>query len=31
MFALEQLDSIATILRETWLYFYAYIRREAVL
>ena len=31
IFALGQLDSIATILPEPWLYIYAYIRREAVL
>ena len=31
IFALGQLDSIATILPEPWLFIYAYIRREAVL
>ena len=31
IFALGQLDSIATILPEPWLYIYANIRREAVL
>ena len=31
IFALGQLDRIATILPETWLYFCAYIRREAAL
>ena len=31
IFALGQLDSIATILPEPWPYIYAYIRREAVL
>ena len=31
IFALGQLDSIATILPEPWLFIYAYIRREAVI
>ena len=31
IFALGQLDSIATILPEPWLFIYAYVRREAVL
>ena len=31
IFSLGQLDSIATILPEPWLFIYAYIRREAVL
>ena len=31
IFALGQLDSIATILPEPWLFIYAYVRREAVI